>query len=83
MILKLAIILLGTYFLYRLAKYTIKKKLEKMLGIRFKGNEKKREVKADPSLVQCATCGTFVSEEQAIHAPNKKVFCSPDCKKNL
>lgn len=83
MILKLVIIILGTYLLYRLAKYTIKKKLEKMLGIRFKSNEKKPEVKADPSLIQCTSCGTFVSEDKAIHAPNSKIYCSADCKSKL
>ena len=78
MILKLVIIFGGTYILYRLAKFAIKKKLEKVLGVRFQ----QPEIKKEPSLVLCQKCGVHVSSDQAIKTRKGEVYCSKDCKQS-
>ena len=78
MILKLMIIFGGTYILYRLTKFAIKKKLEKVLGVRFQ----QPEIKKEPTLVACHKCGVHVASDQAIKTRKGGVYCSKECKKS-
>ena len=75
MLIKTAIVLVSLDLLYRLAKFAIKKKLEKMLNRGPRG-----EVKAPDQLVQCAQCGTWIQKKEAIRKKGQ-TYCSQDCSK--
>jgi len=73
MLIKTAIVMVAVYLLYRLAKYAIKKKLEKLLN-----RTMKPEIKNSGQLVQCGKCGTWVNEQDAIKKRGL-VYCSRTC----
>lgn len=76
MLIKTALIIICTYLIYRLAKYAIKRKLEKLLNRTFQ----KPGIKAEGQLMQCAQCGTWVQEKDGIKKKEKS-YCSKKCLK--
>ncbi|AXH12289.1 PP0621 family protein [Halarcobacter bivalviorum] len=70
MILKILAVALVLFLIYIVL---FKKDREKSVNNKSKENEKIEDV-----MVECPTCGTYVSKKEAIIS-NGKYFCSKDC----